>query len=161
MNRCAWEVGRVWKLTTRATAHFHFFANSHPGEEYINLNYKLSCCRGSLQFLWNLHTPSILHFTLSKFTYWAILDSIAASLFENDWLSWQIVPDDKIQTSLLLLWRGALTNMNIVFIGGKACFVGLFLILFLLARSDTKYLVAQLDETYISQPRHQRNIAQH
>ena len=90
-----------------------------------------------------------------------MIDSIAASLFENDWLSWQIVPDDKIQTSLLLLWRGALTNMNIVFIGGKACFVGLFLILFLLARSHAKYLVAQQDEIYISQPRHQRNIAQH
>ena len=55
----------------------------------------ISCCRGSLQFLWNLHTPSILHFTLSKFTYWAILDSIVASLFKNDWLSRQIQGDQK------------------------------------------------------------------
>ena len=40
-----------------------------------------------------------------------ILDSIAASLFENNYLSWQIVSDDKIQVSLLILRRGALSTL--------------------------------------------------
>ena len=39
-----------------------------------------------------------------------VLDSIAASLFENNWLSWQIVSDDKIQITLLILGRGALST---------------------------------------------------
>ena len=38
------------------------------------------------------------------------LDSIAASLFENNWLTLQIVSDDKIQITLLILGRGALST---------------------------------------------------
>ena len=37
------------------------------------------------------------------------LDGIAASLLENNWLSWQIVSDDKIQLTLMILGRGALS----------------------------------------------------
>ena len=39
----------------------------------------------------------------------ARLDSITTSLFENNWLSWQIVSvsDDKTQITLLILGRGA------------------------------------------------------
>ena len=37
------------------------------------------------------------------------LDSIAASLFVLNWLSWQIVSDDKIQITILILRRGALS----------------------------------------------------
>ena len=51
-----------------------------------------------------------------------MIDSIAASLFENDWLSWQIVPDDKIQISLLLLWRGALSKYEYSFHWRKSLF---------------------------------------
>ena len=49
------------------------------------------------------------------FIFWNVqldvwVDSIAASLFENNWLSWQIVAvaDNKIQITLLILGRGAL-----------------------------------------------------
>ena len=38
------------------------------------------------------------------------LDSIAASLFVLNWLSWQIVSDDKIQITILILRRGALSR---------------------------------------------------
>ena len=37
------------------------------------------------------------------------IDSIAASLFVWNWLSWQIVSDDKIQITTLILRRGALS----------------------------------------------------
>ena len=37
-------------------------------------------------------------------------DNIAAWLFENNWSSWQLVPDDKIQKTLLILGRGALSK---------------------------------------------------
>ena len=40
------------------------------------------------------------------------LDSIAASLFVLNWLSWQIVSDDKIQITILILRRGALSKVN-------------------------------------------------
>ena len=40
---------------------------------------------------------------------WTI-DSIAASLFVLNWLSWQIVSDDKIQIPILILRRGALSS---------------------------------------------------
>ena len=40
------------------------------------------------------------------------LDSIAASLFVLIWLSWQIVSDDKIQITILILRRGALSRPN-------------------------------------------------
>ena len=40
------------------------------------------------------------------------LDSIADSLIENNWLSWQIVSDDKIQITLLILGRGSLSRKN-------------------------------------------------
>ena len=43
-------------------------------------------------------------------TLFTVLDSIAASLFENNWLSWQIVSDDKLQISLLR--RGALSKLD-------------------------------------------------
>ena len=36
--------------------------------------------------------------------------SIGASLFENNWLSGQIVSDDKIQIPILILRRGALSS---------------------------------------------------
>ena len=39
------------------------------------------------------------------------LDSIAASLFVWNWLSWQIVSDDKIQITILILRRGALSKI--------------------------------------------------
>jgi len=38
------------------------------------------------------------------------LDSIAASIFVLNWLSWQIVSDDKIQITILILRRGALSK---------------------------------------------------
>ena len=38
------------------------------------------------------------------------VDSIAASLFVLNWLSWQIVSDDKIQITILILRRGALST---------------------------------------------------
>ena len=38
------------------------------------------------------------------------IDSNAVSLFVWNWLSWQIVSDDKIQMSILKLRRGALSN---------------------------------------------------
>ena len=38
------------------------------------------------------------------------LDSIAASLFVLNWLGWQIVSDDKIQITILILRRGALSK---------------------------------------------------
>ena len=38
------------------------------------------------------------------------IDSIAASLFVWNWLSWQIVIDDKIQITILILRRGALST---------------------------------------------------
>ena len=38
-----------------------------------------------------------------------LLDRIAASLFENNWLSWQIVSKHKTQITLLILGRGALS----------------------------------------------------
>ena len=41
-----------------------------------------------------------------------LLDSLAGSLFENFWLSWQIIPDDKIRISLLILRRGALSAQS-------------------------------------------------
>ena len=41
------------------------------------------------------------------------VDSIAASLFENNCLSWQVVPDDKIWITLLILWWGALSNFGL------------------------------------------------
>ena len=40
------------------------------------------------------------------------LDSIAASLFVLNWLSWQIVSDDKIQITILMLRRGALSTSS-------------------------------------------------
>ena len=40
------------------------------------------------------------------------LDSIAASLFVLNWLSWQTVSDDKIQVTILILRRGALSNSD-------------------------------------------------
>ena len=40
------------------------------------------------------------------------LDSIADSLIENNWLSWQIISDDKIQITLLILGRGSLSRKN-------------------------------------------------
>ena len=43
------------------------------------------------------------------------LDSIAASLFENNWLSWQKVSDDTIQISLLITERGVLSNLFHIF----------------------------------------------
>ena len=48
----------------------------------------------------------------------ARLDSITTSLFENDWLSWQIVSvsDDKIQITILILRRGALSR-KIIWLG--------------------------------------------
>ena len=42
----------------------------------------------------------------------ATLDSIAASLFVLNWLSWQIVSDDKIQITILILRRGALSMLH-------------------------------------------------
>ena len=39
-----------------------------------------------------------------------IVDSIAASLFVWDWLSWQIVSDDKTQITVLILRRGAFST---------------------------------------------------
>ena len=39
--------------------------------------------------------------------------NIASSLFENNWLSWQILSDDKIQISLLILRQGAFTMSNL------------------------------------------------
>ena len=45
--------------------------------------------------------------------------SIAVSLFENKWLTWKIVSDDKIQISLLILRQGAL-SMNPLFPVQKA-----------------------------------------
>ena len=39
------------------------------------------------------------------------LDSIAASLFVLNWLSWQIVSDDKIQITILILRRGSLSTL--------------------------------------------------
>ena len=44
------------------------------------------------------------------------LDSIAASLFVLNWLSWQIVSDDKIQITILILRRGALSRHGRVMI---------------------------------------------
>jgi len=38
------------------------------------------------------------------------IDSIAASLFVLNWLSWQIVSDDKIQITILILRWGALSS---------------------------------------------------
>ena len=40
------------------------------------------------------------------------IDSIPASLFVLNWLSWQIVSDDKIQITILILRRGALSNVT-------------------------------------------------
>ena len=40
------------------------------------------------------------------------VDSIAASLFVLNWLSWQIVSDDKIQITILILRRGALSRLG-------------------------------------------------
>ena len=42
----------------------------------------------------------------------ALVDSIAASLFVLNWLSWQIVSDDKIQITILILRRGALSKIT-------------------------------------------------
>ena len=41
------------------------------------------------------------------------LDSIAASLFVLNWLSWQIVSDDKIQITILILRRGVLSSGHV------------------------------------------------
>ena len=41
------------------------------------------------------------------------VDSIVASLFENNRLSWQIVSEDKILITLLILGRGALFNPGV------------------------------------------------
>ena len=40
------------------------------------------------------------------------LDSIAASLFVWNWLSWQMISDDKIQITILILRRGALSSKD-------------------------------------------------
>ena len=44
----------------------------------------------------------------TTFVNW-VVDSIAASLFVLNWLSWQIVSDDMIQITILILRRGALS----------------------------------------------------
>ena len=49
------------------------------------------------------------------------LDSIAASLFENSWLSWQIVSDDKIRITLLILGRGALSRWTRIRSSHQGC----------------------------------------
>ena len=41
-----------------------------------------------------------------------LLNNIATSLFDNNWLSWQIVSDDKIQIELLILRRSALSTLS-------------------------------------------------
>ena len=43
---------------------------------------------------------------------WPRIDSIAASLFVWNWLSWQIVLDDKIQITILILRRVALSTRD-------------------------------------------------
>ena len=40
----------------------------------------------------------------------SVLDSVAASPFVWNWLSWQIVSDDKIQITILMLRRGSLSK---------------------------------------------------
>ena len=54
------------------------------------------------------YSHSIISFNLRS-----RVDSIAASLFENNWLSWQIVSDDKILITLLILGRGVLSNPGV------------------------------------------------
>ena len=50
-----------------------------------------------------------------------MIDSIAASLFENNWLSWQIVPDDKIQITLMILGRGGLSSWTRIRSSHQGC----------------------------------------
>ena len=52
-----------------------------------------------------------------RYLWWVLscsLDSIAASLFVLNWLSWQIVSDDKIQITILILRQGALSTYGAV-----------------------------------------------
>ena len=42
------------------------------------------------------------------------LDNIATSLFEDNWLSGQIVSDGRIYITLLILSRGALSNIFLI-----------------------------------------------
>ena len=58
--------------------------------------------------MYRSNNPSILEYMEDLI----LIDSIAASLFENNWLSSQIVSvsDDKIQITLLILGRGALSS---------------------------------------------------
>ena len=70
-------------------------------------------CESSLKW-WRSHIHTSSH---SINSYWMTepgrmktVDSIAASLFLWNWLSWQIVLDNKIQKSILILRRGALSR---------------------------------------------------
>ena len=65
---------------------------------------------GTLSSTMSLISDVELIFTLFS----TVLDSIAASLFVLNWLSWQIVSvsDDKIQITILILRRGALSKPN-------------------------------------------------
>ena len=54
--------------------------------------------------------PSLIQLKLNCKNWPHKLDSIATSLFVMNWLSWQIVSDDKIQITILILRRGALSK---------------------------------------------------
>ena len=86
---------------------------SHPDDKKTNIGWKSLCF-----FLWETlrfgsgQIVKRVGISYTSIIYCIrILDSIAASLFVLNWLSWQLsVSDDKIQITILILRRSALSN---------------------------------------------------
>ena len=67
---------------------------------------------GKCMWFWESIFSTLIH--LSKHLQGQLgsyVDSIAASLFVLNWLSWRIVSDDKIQITILILRRGTLSSI--------------------------------------------------
>ena len=96
-QRWHWPQLCTWVLLWGEDKCFVYYGSERP----IFWNYK---------FVWVAFQiiVQLLHLFPHLFVGSAI-GSIAAWLFENNWLSWQIVSDDKIQITLLLLGRCALS----------------------------------------------------
>ena len=108
----------VWKRVTNS--HTHEYSTCWQSDSFPNwiaqAGYRI------LTGSWFVNQIIAFHFKfrffmvlLNSWQETVIVDSIAASLFENNLLSWQIVSDDKIQRTLLIPERGALSCSSLIF----------------------------------------------
>ena len=93
----------------------NFLVPRHSQTRMDKWNFEKLCLPGQIIFgllsiQWNISVTSCISWVSFLVPLCTCLDSIAAPIFENNWSSWQIVSEDKIQKTLLILGRGAFST---------------------------------------------------